>query len=93
MDEKIAIALKEGEVIAAASGAGAQEMLKIAGEHEVKIVEDQAKLEEYFKLKTQGLPLEIYEVVSEILSFINYVHHAWVNREEPNESKEEITAR
>jgi len=91
MEEKIAIAIKQGEqapeVLAAATGEAAQQMLEIAQAHEIKVIEDEAKLEEYFKLKSQGLPLEIYEVVSEVLRFINQAHHAWINQDD---IKEEI---
>jgi flagellar biosynthesis protein len=59
------------EIVAVGRGLGAEEIVRIAREHDVPIHQDAGLVEALAKLEVgQTLPRELYAVVAEVLAFV-----------------------
>ena len=72
MKEKIVIAVKGEEVLAAGKGTAGEEILRRAEKHKIPVVKEPEKAKKILGLSEQTyLPPEVYGIISEIVSFLS----------------------
>lgn len=77
---------KAPKIIASGKGVLAEKILEKAKQEEIPVVEDSSLVEELVKLGIgTEIPIELYEVVAEILSFVSRVDDKAAKKFKPNE--------